>query len=113
MVVDPDSYEAFMKLKKRKTGVNPSSVGEIDRYLSLPQVDDEVSPTNWWNTNQKRFPILARIARDYFSVQSSSVPSERLFSSGVDLVTPKRCRLSGLVIEKTQYLKYALSKRTI
>jgi hypothetical protein len=44
------------------------------------------------------------MARDY----SSSVASERVFSSGTDLVTADRCRLAGDTIEMTQFLKFAL-----
>ena len=52
------------------------------------------------------FPILSAMAKDYLTVQASSVPSERAFSSGTDLVTSDRCSLAGKTIEKTQFLKY-------
>jgi hypothetical protein len=42
------------------------------------------------------------------TVQASSVPSERAFSTGVDLVTPDRCSLTGETIEKAQFLKFHL-----
>ena len=48
------------------------------------------------------------MARDYLTVQASSVASERAFSSGTDLVTAGRCSLGGDTIEKTQFLKNVL-----
>ena len=54
------------------------------------------------------FPILSAMAKDYLTVQASSVPSERAFSSGTDLVTADRCRLIGKTIEITQFLKFNL-----
>jgi hypothetical protein len=48
------------------------------------------------------------MAKDYLTLQASSVPSERAFSSGTDLVTADRCSLGGKVIEKTQFLKFDL-----
>jgi hypothetical protein len=45
------------------------------------------------------------MAKDYLTVQASSVPAERAFSSGTDLVTAERCSLSGKTIEMTQFLK--------
>jgi hypothetical protein len=46
------------------------------------------------------------MAKDYLTVQASSVPAERAFSSGTDLVTPERCALGGETIEMTQFLKF-------
>jgi hypothetical protein len=48
------------------------------------------------------------MAKDYLTVQASSVPSERAFSTGVDLVTPDRCSLTGETIEKAQFLTFHL-----
>jgi len=42
----------------------------------------------FWKANAYNFPTLAAMAKDYLTVQASSVPSERAFSSGTDLVTP-------------------------
>ena len=54
------------------------------------------------------YPILSAMAKDYLTVQASSVPAERAFSSGVDLVTANRLSLSGRTIEMTQFLKFVL-----
>jgi len=48
---------------------------------------------NWWNLHSFDFPILAKIARDYLSIQASSSPSERLFSQAGDIITDDRNRL--------------------
>jgi hAT family C-terminal dimerisation region len=48
------------------------------------------------------------MAKDYLTIQASSVPSERAFSSGADLVTADRCSLGGETVEKTQFLKFNL-----
>ena len=45
------------------------------------------------------------MAKDYLTVQALSVPAERAFSSGTDLVTAARCRLTGKTIEMTQFLE--------
>jgi hypothetical protein len=48
------------------------------------------------------------MAKDYLTVQASSVSAERAFSSGTDLVAAERCRLAGKTIEMTQFLKFHL-----
>jgi len=49
----------------------------------------------FWKSKEFDYPILSAMAKHYLTVQASSVPAERAFSSGVDLVTPARCRMSG------------------
>lgn len=90
-----------------------NSESEVDRYFAQPAIGRKLDPLQWWKVNAVEYPTLSRMARDYFSVQASSVPSERVFSSGANLVTPKRCKLSPAIIEKTQFLKYSLSNKTV
>ena len=63
----------------------------------------------FWKSKKYEYPILSAMAKDYLTVQASSVPAERAFSSGVDLVTPARCSLSGKTIEMTQFLKFNIT----
>ena len=48
------------------------------------------------------------MAKDYLTVQASSVSAERAFSSGRDLVSDDRCSLAGKTVEMTQFLKFNL-----
>jgi hypothetical protein len=86
---------------------------EIERFMSDPPVSELSDPLHWWKTGELFYPTLAKVAKDYFSIQASSGPSERVFSSGADLVTSDRCRLSGKILEKIQFLKYAFSNRNL
>ena len=60
----------------------------------------------FWKSNEFNYPILTAMAKDYLTVQASSVSAERAFSSGTDLVTSDRCRLEGRTVEMTQFLKF-------
>jgi len=55
---------------------------ELGEYLKLPQIPNtgELSGLKSWATNKKRFPNLARMARQYLGCPASSATVERLFS---------------------------------
>jgi hypothetical protein len=102
-------YKEYLNELKRKRGVVVSkSVEEYIRYFNSPELEAGSNVMDFWKANLPNYPILAAMAKDYLTVQASSVSAERAFSSGTDLVTSDRCSLSGEVIEKTQFLKYSL-----
>lgn len=72
------------------------------RYNSLPQ-----------QANKTEFPTLYIIAMDYLPIQATSVPCERVFSSAKDTDTAKRNRISPVLMEALQMLKYSLKKERI
>jgi hypothetical protein len=72
------------------------------RYDSLPQ-----------QANKTEFPTLFSIAMDYLPVQATSVPCERVFSSAKDTDTAKRNRISPVLMEALQMLKYSLKKERL
>jgi len=96
-------------LKKRRTADGDADgVEEFVRYFNAPLAEVGTNTLLFWKTNQFHYPILSAMAKDYLTVQASSVASERAFSSGTDLVTADRCSLGGDTIEMTQFLKYVL-----
>ncbi|EXX64062.1 hypothetical protein RirG_146400 [Rhizophagus irregularis DAOM 197198w] len=72
-----------------------------------------MSDCSWrykWNKftgmlNESQYPHLAAMARDYLAIPATSVPIERAFSGGTDLVTQKRCSLSPETIKACMCLK--------
>jgi hypothetical protein len=46
------------------------------------------------------------MAKDYLTIQASSIPSERAFSPPVDLVQPDRFSLGWKKVEMIQFLKF-------
>jgi hypothetical protein len=53
------------------------------------------------------------MAMDYLPVQATSVPCERVFSSAKETDTAKRNRMSPLLMEALQMLKYSLKKERL
>jgi len=47
--------------------------------IRIPQVLPAMNPFQWWIDNKQKFPTLFKIARKYFGVIATSVPSEQAF----------------------------------
>jgi len=53
------------------------------------------------------------MAMDYLPIQASAVPCERIFSSSAETDTKKRNRISPLLMEALQMLKFYLKKERL
>ena len=49
-----------------------------------------VEALDWWREEEKKFPALSCLARKYLCICGTSVPSERLFSDGGNIVNTLR-----------------------
>ena len=58
--------------------------------------------------NRKEFPTIYLVSLDYLAIQASSVPSECAFSSSADTDTARRNRISPVLMEALQMLKFSL-----
>ena len=67
-------------------------LAELTRYLSTP-LEDKIDPLLWWHAQKNEYPILSLIARDFLSVQATSVASEQAFSIAGQTITARRNRL--------------------
>ncbi|KIK31598.1 hypothetical protein CY34DRAFT_39380, partial [Suillus luteus UH-Slu-Lm8-n1] len=54
--------------------------------------------------NALRYPTWASLARDYLSIMTSSVSSERAFSQGGITISKRWNRLKGDIVEALQSL---------
>ena len=87
--------------------VNRSEVSELDVCMAekpFRWVDPSGSGAafdilSWWKTNQAKYPILSRLARDVLAVQVSTVASESAFSCSGRIVNKFRTRLDPEMVE--------------
>ena len=102
-------YKNLLKRKRSSTqGPAANTEEEYVRYFNAPLAEPGSNVLAFWKANEYNYPVLSMMAKDYLTIQASSVPSERAFSSGTDLVTPNRCSLGGKTIEMAQFLKFNL-----
>ncbi|GET00712.1 zinc finger BED domain-containing protein RICESLEEPER 2-like [Rhizophagus clarus] len=72
--------------------ITESEKSELDRYLALPN-EEEIEPLLWWHAHANEFPIISDMARDFLSIQATSVASEQAFSVAGNTITKTRNRL--------------------
>jgi hypothetical protein len=79
------TLDAHPPTKKQKRFINSNQLRQVDEltlYLQKPRSESEDDPLEYWRINGKRFPILARMARDYLALQPTSKDVEGNFSKG-------------------------------
>lgn len=74
---------------------------KLEKYLN-----DEVEPNDpnfdilgWWSESQRRYPTLARMARDVLAIPVSTVASESAFSTGGRVLDSFRSSLTPRIVE--------------
>jgi hypothetical protein len=100
-------YERY--LKRKYDGIDENIVeDEYVRYCNAPKQPRQSHLLSFWEENNQNYLILSAMAKDYLTVQASSVSAERAFFSGRDLFSDDRCSLAGKTVEIARFLKYNL-----
>lgn len=91
---DDDLLDFGSLYESRKEAENLHWKEEIDRYLSIDREHKDTDILIWWQQNENKYPILARMAKDFLGTPATSVPAERLFTRGSLTVRKHRNRLN-------------------
>nr|XP_054596381.1 uncharacterized protein LOC129163319 [Nothobranchius furzeri] len=59
---------------------------ELQGYLQAGTLDTEEDPLGWWKLSQNLFPRLCILAKKYLCIPATSASSERVFSTGGNVV---------------------------
>ncbi|XP_053376453.1 E3 SUMO-protein ligase ZBED1-like [Mercenaria mercenaria] len=78
---------------------------EIHKYQELSSVPLSEDPLKWWRDNQGHFPLLSYLARKMLCIPSTSVPSERVFSTAGDIISDQRASLKPKRVDQLIFLK--------
>ncbi|KAJ8893658.1 hypothetical protein PR048_006258 [Dryococelus australis] len=60
------------------------------QFVSLPRIARSESPLQWWRHNSSQFPVLSEVAKCFLAIPSTQVSSERVFSTGGNIVSSRR-----------------------
>ena len=78
---------------------------EMERYEEYTTPPKGASVLTWWKRHKDILPILSTMARAVLAVPASSAKSERVFSTGANVVTKKRTRMLPPKVEQTIIIK--------
>lgn len=73
---------------------------EVASYKAVDCISLDSNLLVWWMTNESTYPRIVKLAKRYLAVPATSVPSERIFSTAVDIVTASRSSLSVDSVDK-------------
>ncbi|KAK7944766.1 hypothetical protein WMY93_000494 [Mugilogobius chulae] len=77
---------------------------ELTSYMYAAVIDGEEDPLAWWKAHKINFPQLSKLARKYLCVPATSAASERLFSTGGNIVTCTRSSLKPAKVDMLVFL---------
>ncbi|XP_071091063.1 zinc finger BED domain-containing protein 4-like [Haliotis cracherodii] len=93
------------KVETRQKSAVEMAQDEILRYQSTETPVLTSSPLRWWDEISLFYPRLSKLAKRYLNGPSTSVPSERVFSTASDVVTAQRFALKPKHVNRLIFLK--------
>ena len=84
---------------------------EFQKYLAEDLISIDDNPLKWWKSNQFRFSILAKVAKQFLCIPATSVPCERLFSTSGNIITPKQASLKPNTASMLCFLRQNLPEK--
>ncbi|KAG1953673.1 zinc finger BED domain-containing protein 1-like [Pimephales promelas] len=101
----------FLKAAKGNEAAAPSDASqendvdmELGSYLLTRNIDREDDPITWWKEHKGQYPKLSVLARKYLCIPATSSPSERVFSTGGNIVTCQRSSLKPQNVDRLVFL---------
>ena len=123
---DDDIEQAHRrKRQKQETELERFMTDDLDVfYIQMEQQEDGSlkrvrktfmdNPLDWWRQRgESRYPTLAKMAYDLFSIPAMSAECERVFSNSRKMITDERYSLKVDIIEADQCLKSWLKQQLV
>jgi len=84
-----EQEDALAQEEDPRASVKKAFEREVAIYEGLPDPELTDDPFKWWQHHKGALPLHARLARKYLVIPASSLTSERLFSTGGNVITHK------------------------
>ena len=97
--------EKMQRERTRVGVVNNKIRTEMETYEKFTYLGKNVNILHWWKRHEAVLPLLASLAKRILCIPASSAKSERVFSTGGNIVTAKRNRLAPRNVESLIVIK--------
>ncbi len=77
---------------------------ELQSYLQTETLDAEEDPLKWWRESRRLYPRLSNLAKKYLCIPATSSSSERVFSTGGNIVSCQRSSLKPDYVNRLVFL---------
>jgi len=67
---------------------------QLATYTSESIIPRSKCPLSWWADNQRKYPLIAEVARRLLSIPATTINSRRLYTKEAETVMNKRSSLS-------------------
>lgn len=69
-----------------------------------PDTDPDTDSLEWWRLHKAYFPRLSDLVKKYLCIPAKSAPSDRVFSTGGNIVTCRRACLKPESVDRLKFL---------
>jgi len=76
----------------------------MNRYEVADLLEVKEDPLVWWKEHQHEYSLLSHLAKRYICIPSTSVSSERVFSTTGDIITAQRSALLPEHVDQILFL---------
>jgi hypothetical protein len=109
-----ETRSLFRNLLTTESDQTPQPVvNELDMYFDSNPPGDEIVPLEWWKNHAMEYPTLSKIAQDYLTIMSTSVPCEQFFSIAGKQITQTRNKMDPETARACLCLKSWLEQEKI
>ncbi|TSP36084.1 Zinc finger BED domain-containing protein 4 [Bagarius yarrelli] len=82
----------------------PEIQQQLENYIAEPLCKRSLSPLQWWQNKEHRFPAVARLARKYLSIPATAIPADRAFAPRELSVVHRRAMLGPKELDQVLFL---------
>jgi hypothetical protein len=93
-----ESFDSQVMENNLNRNIRAHATVEVQRYLKDQYELRPQNPLYYWRRNGAKFPTLYELAKKYLCPPATSVPCEHIFSKSGSLISNKRNRLKGDIV---------------